>query len=162
MARIRDLCKAANGQYVRNIGWKETATGYTQPKFYLGDDAAQARIIAARLEHLWEQVAARSERQQRERRSMPPMELKMPSAAAMSRGAPMMMSVQTPVCDTTLPPKPMKPIWDELTLEIAAAVRRGDASVKVSRPPKDETEDFVTLSMSVQAHWMKSSSLKCS
>jgi len=36
MTRKTKLCKASNGLFVRNIGWKRTSTGYAQHKFYLG------------------------------------------------------------------------------------------------------------------------------
>jgi hypothetical protein len=41
MARKKDLCRASNGLFVRNLGWKQSLTGYSQHKFYL----EQARRI---------------------------------------------------------------------------------------------------------------------
>jgi hypothetical protein len=56
MARKSKICQAANGLFVRNIGWKATTSGYAQHKFYLGRDQQQAQIISLMLERLWERV----------------------------------------------------------------------------------------------------------
>ena len=58
MTRKKSLCRASNGLYVRNIGWKQTPSGYTQHKFYLGRDEQKAMLASLRLEQLWEQVTA--------------------------------------------------------------------------------------------------------
>jgi len=58
MARKKSLCRASNGLYVRNIGWKQTSGGYAQHKFYLGRDEQKAMLAGLRLEQLWEQVTA--------------------------------------------------------------------------------------------------------
>jgi hypothetical protein len=58
MARKKTLCRASNGLYVRNIGWKQTAGGYAQHKFYLGRDEEKATLASLRLEQLWKQVTA--------------------------------------------------------------------------------------------------------
>lgn len=56
MAKSKSLCRAANGIFVRNIGWKQTASGFAQHKFYLGRDEHQARVASLRLEQLWDEI----------------------------------------------------------------------------------------------------------
>jgi hypothetical protein len=63
MARKKVLCRASNGLFVRNLGWKRTPAGYAQHKFYLGREEAQATLASLRLEQLWEQVRRRWERE---------------------------------------------------------------------------------------------------
>ena len=53
------LGRDKRGLFVRNLGWKRTAKGYAQQKFYLGRDEAQAEIASRKLEQLWEAVCAR-------------------------------------------------------------------------------------------------------
>src|SRR5262249_55838324 len=99
MARKRDLCKAANGLFVRNLGWKRSAAGYAQHKFYLGRDEAKATLAGLRLEQLWDQVVRRWEREN----------------------------------NTELHPTD-RPVWDDVTLAIAEAVRNGEAVARVPLP----------------------------
>src|SRR5262249_7470126 len=63
MARKSALCRASNGLFVRNLGWKRTPTGFAQHKFYLGRDEPAAGLASLRLERLWEQVCKRWERE---------------------------------------------------------------------------------------------------
>lgn len=56
MANKKSLCRASNGLFVRNIGWKQTPSGYSQHKFYLGRDEQKAMLASLRLEQLWDQV----------------------------------------------------------------------------------------------------------
>src|SRR4051794_14032758 len=63
MAKKKALCRASNGLFVRNLGWKRSAAGYAQHKFYLGRDESQALLASLRLEQLWDQVSRRWERE---------------------------------------------------------------------------------------------------
>ena len=63
MVRKKAICRAANGLFVRNIGYKRAAKGYAQHKFYLGRDEAKAALAGMRLEQLWGQVCRRWERE---------------------------------------------------------------------------------------------------
>jgi hypothetical protein len=99
MGRKKLLCKAANGLFMRNLGWKRTAAGYAQHKFYLGRDEHKAALASMRLEELWEQVSKRWEQEN-------PHDL----------------------CPTD------RPVWDEVTLAVAEAVRNGDPVARVPLP----------------------------
>src|SRR5262245_34408569 len=99
MAKKKALCRASSGLYVRNLGWKRTADGYAQHKFYLGRDEAKATLASLRLEQLWDQVSRRWERENK----------------------------------FELYPTD-RPVWDEITLAIAEAVRNGDAVARVPLP----------------------------
>jgi hypothetical protein len=64
MATKKELCRASNGLFVRNLGWKRTQSGgYVQHKFYLGRDEAKARLASLRLEQLWQELSKRHERE---------------------------------------------------------------------------------------------------
>lgn len=56
MAKKKELGRASNGLFFRNLGWKRTEAGYAQQKFYLGRDESKATVANLRLEELWEQV----------------------------------------------------------------------------------------------------------
>jgi hypothetical protein len=99
MAKKKTLCRVASGTFVRNLGWKRTATGYTQHKFHLGRDEAKATLANLRLEQLWVEVCKRWEREN----------------------------------STELYPTD-RPVWDEVALAIAEAVRKGEAVAKVALP----------------------------
>lgn len=133
MARKLDLCRASNGQFVRNLGWQRSATGYSQHKFYLGRDEATAKVASLRLEQVWTQVAKRWERERATEllfRS-PDWQLQDVAVRGRSHVALTAHGVGKPVA-TLLAEE--RPVWDELTLEIAGAVRRGESLVKVSPP----------------------------
>src|SRR5262245_66090227 len=99
MAKKKALCRASNGLYVRNLGWKRTPGGYAQHKFYLGREETKATLASLRLEQLWEQVSRRWEREK-----------------------------QTDLSPTD------RPVWDEVTLAIAEAIRNGDAVAQIPLP----------------------------
>jgi hypothetical protein len=63
MARKKTLCRASNGLFVRNLGWKRMPSGYAQHKFYLGREESKATLASLRLEQLWDQVSRRWERE---------------------------------------------------------------------------------------------------
>ena len=113
IARKKSLCRASNGLFVRNIGWKKTTGGYAQHKFYLGREEQKAMLASLRLEQLWEQVSSWWE-------ALDPVEK-----------------------DTD------RPVWDELTLTIAEAVRNGEAIARVPLPPdlRESPEDGVGVSL---------------
>jgi hypothetical protein len=145
MARKQELCRASNGQFVRNLGWKRTATGYSQHKFYLGRDESTAKIASLRLEQLWPQVAKRWERERGVEllfRS-PDWREQEVSVAGRSFVALAAYGVGKPVV-TLLAEE--RPVWDELTLEIAGVVRRGESMVKVSPPVPNGTATTSDLS----------------
>ena len=56
MGRKKDLGRASNGLYFRNLGWKQTLNGYAQQKFYLGRDEPKAKLANLRLEQVWQQI----------------------------------------------------------------------------------------------------------
>ncbi len=62
MSTKKDLGQASNGLYFRNLGWKQTPSGCTQQKFYLGRDESKAKLANMRLEQLWQQIVRRWER----------------------------------------------------------------------------------------------------
>lgn len=100
MGMRKELCRATNGLFVRNLGWKVTPTGaYTQHKFYLGREESKAKLASLRLEQLWQEVCKRMEREN---------------------------AYELNPTD--------RPIWDEVTLNIAEAVRKGDAVARVPLP----------------------------
>ena len=139
MARKRELCRAANGQFVRNLGWKPTPKGFTQVKFYLGRDENAAVIAAKRLETLWDAVAARWQRMQPERR-MAPQRRRQPHVNSGFGWGPdgrlgtVKSVVRFGVADDSDSIADDRPVWDTTTLEIADAVRRGEAVALVSIP----------------------------
>jgi hypothetical protein len=59
MAKKKMLCRAENGSYVRNLGWKRSQAGYSQHKFHLGRDESKATMANLRLEQLWQEVCKR-------------------------------------------------------------------------------------------------------
>ena len=99
MASKKTLCRVASGAFVRNIGWKRTASGYAQHKFHLGRDEAKATLANLRLEQLWREVVGRWEREN---------------------------------FDQLSPTD--RPVWDEVTLAVAEAVRKGERVARVPLP----------------------------
>jgi hypothetical protein len=100
MKKVKGLCRADSGLFVRNLGKKITPAGkYAQHKFYLGRDETMAHAASGRLELLWEQVCKRWEHQK----------------------------------DVEQHPT-SEPVWDATTLEVANAIRNGDAVARVTLP----------------------------
>jgi hypothetical protein len=137
MARKKDLCQASDGHFVRNIGWKRTETGYAQPKFYLGRDESTARVISLRLEQLWEQVARRWKRELDRSPAFPEYQIHTDSMQFFAGGqwksgsylSLTSIGFRKPANEDA---SNDRPVWDQLTREIAEAVRRGESIVKVS------------------------------
>lgn len=99
MAKKRDLCRAASGAFVRNLGRKVTPGGYAQHKFHLGREETKATVANLRLELLWQEVCKRWEREN----------------------------------DYALHPTD-QPVWDDVTLAVAEAVRTGEPVAKIDLP----------------------------
>jgi len=86
--------------YTRDLGWKLLSRGQkTQPRFLLGHDRGAAELANAKLEALWAVVVKNAE----------------------ARNA-ALRSVHFPYQR-----EPDAPLWDEATLRIADAVRKGQA-----------------------------------
>ena len=139
MARIRTLCKAANDQFIRNLGWKRTPRGYGQQKFYLGRNEEAAKLANMRLEKLWAEVTARWQRAQPERRAAPRRRMQPLVSQGFSLGSdykPVAMRSLTRfgVLDDRDTIDDDRPVWDATTLEMADAIRRGEAVALVSVP----------------------------
>lgn len=136
MGRKKELGKASNGLYFRNLGWKQTSTGYVQQKFYLGRDESKAKLANLRLEQLWQQISGRRER---EIGSPPASEKNMPGpklvdvvqAVGRSRQAfSAIVSVGTRHVDAFGD----RPVWDKVTLAIADAIRNGEPIAYIPLP----------------------------
>jgi len=137
----KDLGRASNGLYFRNLGWKKTDSGYAQQKFYLGRDESKAKLANLRLEQLWQQVTRRWERDI----GPPPanekdwpgprlVELKqeplLGKAALMAHSLGSIVSIGVRHIDIFGD----RPVWDETTLAIADAVRKGDLVAHIPLP----------------------------
>lgn len=104
---------AARGLYYRSIGWKLDAKGRrVQPKFRLGRDRPTAQLAYDRLGALWDVVVA-----EHERREGPPHGTFEPPGAEHDTG----------------------PLWDETTLQLAEAIRKGQHTIVVG--PNDSRSD---------------------
>lgn len=141
MAKKKTLCMASNGLFMRNLGWKRSGSGYTQHKFYLGRVQKDAETTSGRLEKLWEQVSKRWERENQGRsgglpgRTYVGCELPTipdpPAGEAAKFAAPLSL---TPVelLDEWGPTD--RPVWTDVTLAIAEAIRNGESVAKVPLP----------------------------
>lgn len=115
MARNPEICRKANGLFMRSLGWKSTDTGYAQHKFYLGRDEHKATVANLRLEQLWEQMQERWERDKK--------------------------SFTNPTD---------RPVWDEVTISIAEAVR---SAANVARVPLPLALSAMVPESPLIAHW---------
>jgi hypothetical protein len=144
VAKAKTVTRTAGGLFVRNLGWKRTATGYTQHKFHLGRDEAKARLASLRLEQLWKEVTARWERAGPDPlpagRHVGTVLVMVPNPAPKSHTTPGSVlpaphgdrvAVELPA-DT---PAVERPVWDEVTLAVAEAVRKGEPVARVKPPP---------------------------
>jgi integrase len=96
--------------FTRDLGYKLTAEGKKiQPRFLLGHDATAARLANAKLEALWEIVVRQAQQQGEGRLHFRPG-----------------------------PSQPVEPLWDDFTLRIADAVRRGQPTVSLPKPASDD------------------------
>jgi hypothetical protein len=94
-----------HGLYHRTVGMDAAGR---KPKFWLGDNEAQAQNRVERLELLWHQI-------KEDHKQLP---------------AEYPNWLETQICQ-----KPERPLWDELTLAAARAIARGAISVGVPRSP---------------------------
>src|SRR5262245_4584134 len=157
MARKKQLCKAANGLFVRNLGWKRTAAGYAQHKFYLGRDEAKAELASRRLEQLWQEVC---ERWQREETCRSPEPLGLSSVCVPAawptfgepQAGPFTAKANEQSEEVVAAPCGVgRPVWDEVTLAIAEAVRSG---ANVARVPLPLPFSAMVAESSLVADWL--------
>ena len=126
-----DPTRGSNGLYRRDIGWKPNGKGgYSQHRFYLGRDRADAIIRGIQLERCWEGVERRWERlrtkaRERERDREAGCGWDHPSAAAWPNDSESRALVASD-----------RPFWDETTLALAQAVVRGETAVRLATPPR--------------------------
>lgn len=140
MGKRRGLSRAANGLFFRNLGWKRTPKGYSQQKFYLGRDESKATLANLQLEHLWEQACRRWERDigmpRPHEKGLPAPQLVRLDGGSVSnqpQGAPATNAVVSiGVRHTDVHGD--RPVWDEVTLAIAEAIRNGDTVARVALP----------------------------
>jgi hypothetical protein len=141
MSRKKKVCKASSGLFVRNIGWKRTPRGYVQHKFYLGRDEAKAELAGRRLEQLWEQVTRCWERDSHLSPRCPVhtyVGLRLPDLlpdlpeGEACKFVPTSSSGLVPV---TAPSEAGdRPVWTDVTLAIAEAIRIGEPVALVPLP----------------------------
>jgi hypothetical protein len=144
VGKVKTVTHTAGGLFVRNLGWKKTATGYAQHKFHLGRDEAKARLAGLRLEQLWKEVAARWEREGRDPlgagRHVGTVIVMVPDSSPKphTTSGSLLRAPQNDLVAVELSaesPAAERPVWDEVTLTIAEAVRKGERVAKVKPPP---------------------------
>lgn len=126
------LCQAANGLYVRNLGWKSTPRGPRQHKFYLGRDAGQASVANSLLEELWAATCRRWERSQL--LTLKPQESSPSNSKLLtdeSTGVSAILTIGVPETESAIEGRP---VWDETMLVIAEAIRQGEKIARVPVP----------------------------
>jgi len=147
MANTNKLSRDKQGRYYRQLGWKRTRNGYTQPKFYLGRDVTKASIAVLKLQQLWETVCRRWEAA-----NLPTMQPKpdadMQSLVKDSNGAKAVVSLGVAEVEYV---RDGKPVWDEVSFVIANAIRNGEAVARVSVP---EHLGQFGLESSPVGHWL--------
>jgi integrase len=153
MARKKDLCQDAKGRFVRNLGWKRTATGYSQQKFYLGTDEHQAKLASLRLERLWNQIAARfkSERKPPGEENVKPAQIAEVSPG-LFQGRIRYVEVLGVPAANQFQELPDRPLWDAVTLTLAEAIRRGESTVRI--PLAADLRPFLPES-SIVGDWLR-------
>lgn len=119
-AKERQFSTDSRGNFQRDLGWKATETGFSQPRFYLGKKHSEAAINVLRLERAWLAVETRWQKMR----------------ARQAEGF---------VWDDETP----RPLWDETTLRIGQAIARGELVVRLDLPTglRDGTSEL-TLQMS--------------
>lgn len=136
MAKKKELCRDKKGLFVRNLGWRKTPSGYSQKKFYLGRQEPQARIASLKLEQLWDAVCRRWEAATPPTprlSSKPNPRHKITTETISTPNGPLTALHSIGVGELDFE-RPGKPIWDEVSLTIAEAIRNGEATVRVPLP----------------------------
>ncbi|MFO0865676.1 MAG: hypothetical protein U0744_13655 [Gemmataceae bacterium] len=135
MARKKELCLDAKGRYIRNLGWKRTSTGYAQQKFYLGTDEHQAKVASLRLERLWNQITERFKKAATHRGEEDrPATIEVMSCGAIHRRGGCVQTVGVPPA-SHFQFVPDRPLWDDVTMAIAEAVRQGESTARIPLDP---------------------------
>ncbi|MCA8985134.1 MAG: hypothetical protein R3C12_22660 [Planctomycetaceae bacterium] len=139
----RELCRDKRGLYQRNLGWKQTEKGYAQQKFYLGRDETRAKIASLKLEQLWDVVSARWEavHPQRLQRKSDANSQYIPTRPVdpatggelLDASAAIVMSIGVGEVE---PVRDGRPVWDEVSMTIAEAIRNCDSLVRVPVPER--------------------------
>ncbi|MEI8371653.1 MAG: hypothetical protein WCJ35_02345 [Planctomycetota bacterium] len=141
MATKKELGRDSKGRYFRNLGWKKTPKGYAQQKFYLGRDDSKAKLANLRLEQLWQQITRQWER---EAGPLLAGEKNQPAPGFVSQGRegvagqPQRTTVIGGVTSVGVRHGDLwgdRPVWDEVTLAIADAIRNGDPVARVPLLP---------------------------
>ncbi len=158
MAKKKELCRDKRGLFQRNLGWKQTAQGYSQQKFYLGRDEIKAKIASLKLEQLWEAICRRWET------FTPPLPYRKPDPATQFISNPTASPVTgqemlttdsaaliTIGCGEIEYVQSSKPVWDEVSLTIAEAIRNAEPIVRIPLP--ERLGQFGLESPSV-GHWL--------
>ncbi|HAH45764.1 MAG TPA: hypothetical protein DCM07_13095, partial [Planctomycetaceae bacterium] len=136
MAQKKELCRSKNGLFVRNLGWKKTPKGYSQKKFYLGREEPQAKIASLKLEQLWNAACRRWEAStlptpQLSSKPNPRHKITTETISTPNRQLTAIHSIGVGELEFE---RPGKPVWDEVSLTIAEAIRNGEATVRVPLP----------------------------
>jgi hypothetical protein len=159
MTKKDELCRDKRGLYVRNLGWKLLPSGgYSHVKFYLGRDETRAKIASMNLEQLWDAVCRRWE-------ASTPLKARRKSDANSqtvitsepgkgSNGGPLSTGVAV-VATVGIGQieyvRDGKPVWDDVTLTIADAIRNGET---VARVPVPQTLGQFGLESPSVGHWL--------
>jgi hypothetical protein len=135
MARKKELCKDSKGRFVRNLGWKRTASGYAQQKFYLGVDEHHAKLASLRLERLWAQISARfkRDRQDPSTEDSESAQINEVTRESLSGAIGYVEVIGVPAANQ-LQAIPDRPLWDEVTLALAESIRQGESTARIPLP----------------------------
>src|SRR4051794_17371213 len=118
MAKKDEPTRDARGMYRRDIGWKPDGKGgYTQHRFYLGRDRDDALLRSLQLERVWVGVEKRWERVGQPREGSPRVYWRLNGNRVYCEGG----------RSTWLMPTTPRPAWDDVTLQVAQSVARGEA-----------------------------------
>ncbi len=137
MAKKNGLGQDSRGRYFRNLGYKQTPKGYSQHKFYLGREEGKAKVAAIRLEQLWAAVCRRWERWTLAvPREKPDESCLVRTARVPGTGANVTFGVAVGIGEDVEFVRPGRPLWDDVTMAIAEAIRNGEAVARVPLPDK--------------------------
>jgi hypothetical protein len=126
MARKDEPTRDARGMYRRDIGYKSDGKGrYSQHRFYLGRNRDEALLRSLQLEKVWKCVETRWEREGQPREGRPRV------CWGLEGGR---LRVEGRRLTRPMPTTP-RVVWDDVSLQIAQAVARGEAMVRLTLPP---------------------------